>query len=109
MQGDRANTMKDKDKDRVPLPQRICRALDIPTEILPSTPTVEIHGYGQVKISGGGAILLYSPCEIRIAHRTGEGYMSIRGEGLSCSSYNMGAVGIEGRIRSVSFEEEISE
>ena len=97
--------MDGKDKSRVPLPERICRALDIPTEVLPSTSTVEIHGRGQVRICGGGAILLYSPQEIRIAQRGERGYISVKGVALGCASYNMGAVGIEGRIISVSFEE----
>lgn len=98
--------MDGKDRGRLGLPERICRALDIPTEVLPSVATVEIHGRGQVKICGGGAILLYSPQEIRIALGGEGGYISVRGVALGCSSYNRGAVGIEGRIISVSFEEE---
>lgn len=91
-----------KNKDRFPVSERICRALDLPTDILPHRTYVEIRGRSEVKICGGGAILLYSPEEIRIAAEGGC-YISVRGYALGCCSYNMGAVGIEGRILSVSF------
>ena len=100
MQGE---NMKDKDKNS--FSERLCRALDMPPEILPSSVSVEIHGRSAVKIQGAKGILLYSPEEIRVdAPRRGE-YISVKGCALSCSSYNMGAIGVEGRISSVSFEE----
>ena len=93
-----------KAKDKEPLSQRIFRALDIPPDVLPHSTSVEIHGRNLVKIVGGGAITLYSPEEIRVSlGRQGE-YISVKGYALRCSSYNMGAVGVEGRICSVSFE-----
>lgn len=94
-----------KAKDKEPISQRICRALDIPAEALPHGTAVEIHGRNLVKIVGGGAISLYSPEEIRVSLCRGEGHISVKGYALRCSSYNMGAVGIEGRICSVSFGE----
>ena len=94
-----------KDKDKNSLSERICRALDMPPEVLPSATSMEIHGRSLVKIQGAGAILLYSPEEIRVAVRRGGEYISVKGHALCCSSYNMGAIGVEGRIRSVSFEE----
>ena len=95
-----------KNKDRPPFSERLCRALDIPADLLPNRTSVDIRGRSSVKICGGGAILLYSPQEIRIALRDGEGYISVKGVALCCNSYNMGAVGIDGRICSVSFESE---
>lgn len=95
--------MKNRDKNSIS--ERICRALDMPPEILPRSTSVEIHGRSLVKIQGAGAILLYSPEEIRVAADRSGGYISVKGYALCCSSYNMGAVGVEGRICSVSFEE----
>ena len=92
--------------ERIPLSQRICQALDMPPEILPGLSSVEIHGRSLVKIQGAGAILLYSPEEIRISLRSKGEYVSVKGFSLYCASYNMGAVGVEGRICSVSFEED---
>lgn len=94
-----------KTKDKEPLSQRIFRALDIPPEVLPHSTAVEIHGRNLVKIAGGGAITLYSPEEIRISLGQQDGHISVKGYALRCSSYNMGAVGVEGRICSVSFKE----
>ncbi len=98
-----------KAKDKEPISQRIFRALDIPAEALPHSTAVEIHGRNLVKIVGGGAITLYSPDEIRISLGHQDEHISVKGYALSCSSYNMGAVGIEGRICSVAFEESCNE
>lgn len=94
-----------KDKDKAPLSERLCRALEIPIDALPHRTLVELYGRSGARICGGGAILLYSPHEIRVAMPDREGYVSVKGRGLTCSSYNMGAVGIEGRICSVDFGE----
>ena len=98
-----------KSNDKEPLASRICRALDLPAEAAPGSTRVEICGRSSAKICGGGAILLYSPEEIRIALRRDNGYVSVKGFSLCCESYNMGAVGIRGRIVSVSFEGEQEE
>lgn len=87
--------------------ERLCRMLDISPEALPGGHAVEILGKSLVKIRGGGAILLYTPEEIRISLPCGSEYISVKGEGLSCASYNRGALGIEGAIDSVSFEENV--
>ena len=95
-----------KSNDKNTLSERICRALDLPADLLPNRTTVEIHGRSAVKICGGGAILLYSPCEIRVALKGDSSWISVKGVSLCCNSYNAGAVGIDGRIQSVSFESE---
>jgi hypothetical protein len=94
---------KDDLKTRSSRGERICRLLDISPEVLPRTPAVEILGRSLIKIRGGGPILLYTPSEIRIALPKNE-YISLVGEGLCCSSYNRGVLGVEGVIDSVSFE-----
>ena len=94
---------KDKSGSKNNVGERICRLLDISPEILPCGHAVEMLGRSLVKIRGGGAILLYTPSEIRIALPKNE-YISLKGEGLCCSSYNRGVLGVEGLICSVSFE-----
>lgn len=93
-----------KNNNKAPLSERICNALDIPCEALPTKTYIEIHGRSFLKVVGGGSILLYSPKEIRISLKKGE-HVRIKGYALRCSSYNMGATGIEGRIVSIEFEE----
>ena len=80
--------MKKKEKqeeEKIPLSERLCRTLDIPPDILPTSGLIEIRGRGLLKLRGGGRILCYT---------------------LVCISYCVGAVGIEGRIDKVEFEEE---
>ncbi len=89
-------------KEKQGLGVRICRALELSPDILPNKTLVEIHGEELVKITGAGKILLYTTKEIRISLRGG-GCVSVCGRELCCSSYNRGAVGIEGKICSVSF------
>ena len=96
---------KDKNSRSLGVGERICKALELPSDVLAKKSSVEIHGRSLVKIFGGGAILLYSPSEMRVSLRDGSGAVSVRGVSLSCTSYNMGAVGIEGRICSVCFLE----
>ena len=98
-----------KNNAKIPLSERLCHALDIPCEALPGKSYIEIHGKSELKLVGGGAILFYSPNEIRIALGSRDEYLSVKGCALRCSSYNMGAVGIEGRILSIAFEEKQNE
>ena len=88
-----------------PKSQRLCRLLDIPTDALPFGYSLEIQGQTLLKLRGGGKILLYTPEEIRISlPQPSTSVLSVKGSGLSCASYNRGALGIEGCILSVSFE-----
>ncbi len=96
---------KDRSRQTIPKSERLCRMLDISPETLPHGHAVEILGKSLVRVRGGGSILLYTSKEIRIALPQKHKYLSVKGEDLSCSSYNRGALGIEGVISSVSFEE----
>ena len=86
---------------------RVYRRLDIQPDVLPGGSLIELRGRECVTVRGAGRILLYTPEEIRLEHT--EGVVSVRGEGLICVSYYLGAVGIEGRISSVGFLEGQSE
>ena len=64
---------------------------------------VELRGRGSVTVRGGGRILLYTPQKIRISMP--KGVLAICGERLLCTSYYQGAVGVDGRIDGIFFEE----
>ena len=84
--------------------QRLCRVLDLSPDCLPGEGLVEIRGRNSVMIRGGGKILIYTSEEIRIALKRGS--LRIVGRDLSCTSYHVEAVGVEGLIDRVCFEED---
>ena len=85
--------------------QRLCATLDISPDVLPHGSLVQIRDRGYVEVTGCGKILRYTREEICVKlHR---GALTVRGEGLLCSSFCRGELGIEGKILGVSFEEEI--
>ena len=85
------------------LRQRLCASLDIAPDVLPHGSLVQIRDRGYVEVSGCGKILRYTREEICVTlHR---GVLIVRGEGLLCSSFCKGELGIEGNIFCVSFEE----
>lgn len=93
------------DSPSLPKSERLCRMLDISPEALPYGYSAEIQGRSLVKVRGGGKILLYTASEIKISLPKKGGVLSVKGCCLSCSSYNRGALGIEGKIRSLDFED----
>lgn len=95
---------KNAKEGKLGFPERICRALDIEPDVLPHSSLVEIRGRSAVTVSGGGKILDYTDGEIKLALK--KGAISIRGKRLVCASFCAGKVRIEGRIESVSFEED---
>ena len=90
-------------EDKPPIIERICRKLDVLPESVSRTPYIELHGRTLLKIRDGGKILLYTPERIRIALAREGGTITVTGSGLSCSFFNMGAVGIEGNIDTLTF------
>ena len=101
MQGE-TDMSNSKKEPKITRRERLCRMLDISPESLIGGYAIEIEGRSFVKIRGGGSILLYTPDEIRVALSRGE-FISVCGSSLSCSTYNRGALGVEGIICSVSF------
>ena len=83
--------------------ERVCRSLDIVPESISHTPYIELHGKTLLKIRDGGKILLYSPSVIKIALPNTKETISVIGKDLSCAFYNLGAIGIEGVIDTVTF------
>ena len=83
--------------------EALARRLDLLPDLFLDEGLVEIRGRGAVTVRGGGRILLYTPEEIRIS--LPRCVLSIRGENLLCTSYYQGAVGVDGSIGGVFFEE----
>ena len=92
-----------KKKQKKSLGERICNTLDLSPQLLPHRTLIEIHGRSLVKIQNAGKILLYTDTEIRISLRSRGESVRICGQELCCDSYNVGAIGIHGRITSVDF------
>lgn len=93
-----------KNEERGDWRERLCRRLDLPPDSLPGGGLLEVRGQSSVTVKGCGRILTYTPELIRI--RRQGGVLCVRGKRLSCTSYYVGAVGIDGWIGSISFEEE---
>ena len=89
--------------------ERICRKLDVMPESVSRTPYIELHGRTLLKLRDGGKILLYTPERIRIELPRASGILCVMGRGLSCSYFNLGAVGIEGEIDMLTFVSEEEE
>lgn len=87
--------------------ERINRVLDIPPDLWPRGTLIEIRGQEAMTVRGGGKILVYTPERISIAFD--KGVLSVRGHRLVCTSYCVGALGIEGKIERVIFGEDGAE
>ena len=94
-----------RENRRKSIGERFCDILDVTTDILPRGYKVEIRGRGAIRISGCGRILLYAPCEIRVA--LSDSVISVVGRDLVCVAYSAGEMAIEGRIDNVSYKEAI--
>lgn len=81
--------------------ERISRALDVPPDLLPGGSLLEIRGQSAMTVRGSGKILVYTPEEICVELR--RGVVSVKGQRLVCTSYYLGALGIEGKIQAVVF------
>ena len=88
--------------ERAGLREKMVKGLDLPPDLLGGG-RIELRGRNELTVQGGGKILLYTPEEIRIGFEGG--YLSVCGKRLVCISYYAGAVGIEGYIFGLSFEE----
>ena len=85
------------------LRQWIIDKLDIPADVIEGGVRIDLRGRNQLIVYGCKKILDYSPTEIRLA--VCKWVLWVKGEGLSCNSYLSGAVGIDGKIDAIAFEE----
>ena len=83
---------------------KILKKLDAMPEVL-SGHSVEIRGRESLRVSGLSKILLYAPCEIRVALK--DSVLAVVGRDLLCVAYSPNEIDSEGRIDSVTFKERI--
>jgi len=98
----RREEQKEPEKKRC-LRERLCQSLDLSPDLLPGGCMIELRDRHLLTLRGGGKILRYTPEEVCVALR--QGRLSVRGRRLCCISYYVGAVGIEGEIDSLTFED----
>ncbi len=87
-----------------PLAEWLAVCLDIPADMVDGGIRLDMRGRHTLTVHGCRRILDFSPCEIRLALK--HCALVIRGERLMCTSYLAGAVGIEGLICCLQFENE---
>lgn len=95
MQGEKPNNNRN-------LAKRLCEKLDVTPAVLPSSHKVEIFDRSAINISGCKKIILYAPCEIRVA--LSDSVLCVVGRDLVCVAYSPCEVTVEGRIDSVCFK-----
>lgn len=88
-----------------PLPEWLAVKLDIPPDILEGGMRVELRGRQSLLVHGCRRIIEYSPTGLRLQMKGC--ILCVTGERLVCHSYLAGAVGVEGRIDGVCFENEV--
>lgn len=92
-----------KERNGKRIAERICEKLDISADSLFLSHKVEIFGRSAISVSGCRGIVLYAPCEIRLA--LADSTLCVVGKDLVCVAYSVGEVSIEGRIDNVIFKE----
>ncbi len=98
------NPPKRTPKSSRPTPMEwMCRKLDIPDELVDGDIRLELHGRRCLSIHGCTRILDFSPAEVRLA--LGKQTLTVWGEGLLCTSFLSGDVGVEGHIYGLRFED----
>ena len=94
---------EEKTNNRKRLAERLCKSLDISPDVLSSSHKLEVFGRNAISISGCKKILLYAPCEIRLALK--DSMLCIVGRDLVCVAYSPTDVTIEGRIDNLCYKE----
>ena len=83
------------------LRERIARLCGFPSDAVGISDgfTAELRGQSEVRIGGCQRIVYYRPDRITMQTRDGE--WTVSGQGLTCTAYDCGSLGIEGRIDGV--------
>lgn len=82
----------------------LIKRLDMPPDVLCGGMRVELRGRESLLVEGCRKILTYTPTLVRL--RLSRCVLVIEGERLLCHSYLAGAVGLEGKVCALRFEEE---
>ncbi len=88
---------------RRPLPEWLSVALDIPSDVTEGGLRLDLRGRHTLTVHGCHRIVDFSPCEICL--EMPDCLLIVRGERLICTSYLAGAVGIEGCIGCMQFDD----
>ncbi len=83
--------------------ETLYKNLDIQPDVFGGS-VIEVRGGISMLVRGCERILEYG--SEKMCLRLSDGTLRVLGEGLICTSYYGSAVGIEGKIRTISFEEE---
>jgi len=89
--------------ERAYLPEWLVKHLDFPPDVLHGGMRIEVRGRELLLVEGCCQIVVYTPTLVKLRMR--HCVVVIEGERMLCHSYLSGAVGLEGVIRAVSFEE----
>lgn len=89
--------------ERRSLTEWLAVKLDIPADTLAHGLRLDMRGRNTLTVHGCTDILDYSPCTIRLA--LADCTLTVCGRRLICTSYLAGAVGIDGCICSLQFED----
>ena len=93
--------MKESNKEKRTLAERLAIDMDVPPELLSGGCFIEIRGRNSVVVRGCRRILTYSETKVSLKLRRES--VEITGKRLTCISYLAGAVAVEGYIDSVTF------
>jgi sporulation protein YqfC len=91
------------ERERRSLTEWLAVKLDIPADTLAHGLRLDMRGRNTPTVHGCTDILDYSPCTIRLA--LADCTLTVCGRRLICTSYLAGAVGIDGCICSLQFED----
>lgn len=92
---------------RRPLPEWLAVRLDLPPDILTGGMRIELRGRNLLTVFGCRRILTYTTTCIRLEMK--DTVLAVYGQRLGCTSYLAGAVGMDGRIDRLCFEEDREE
>lgn len=89
---------------RRPIPEWMAVKLDFPPEVLTGGMRVELQGRNVLLVHGCRRILHYTPDILRFLMKGC--VLCVEGKRLICHTYLAGAVGVEGQIDRICFEDE---
>lgn len=89
--------------ERRPFGEWLAVRLDIPADLLDGGIRLDMRGRNSLTVHGCTRIMDFSPCEVRLS--LGDCTLTVSGQRLICTSYLAGAVGIEGCICGISFQD----
>ncbi len=87
----------------MPLSEWLSLRLDIPADVLSGGIRLDLRGRNTLTVHGCRRIMDFTPCRIRLALTGCD--LVVEGDRLTCTSYLAGAVGIEGCICRMAFED----